>query len=90
MRTRSYDILPVLEANTGQNAHSEVEVFKAMCPVTGLIVAKLDGSAKGGARPALAGKFKLLVHAVGVGETAEDLRPFADTFARGLMELWFM
>lgn len=59
-----------------------------MCQVTGLIVTKLDGSAKGGVLVALAEKFKLPVHAVGVGETAEDLRPFdADTFARGLMGL---
>ena len=83
-----HDILLVLDATTGQNAHSQVEIFKAMCQVTGLIVTKLDGSAKGGVLVALAEKFKLPVHAVGVGETAEDLRPFdADTFARGLMGL---
>ena len=83
-----HDILLVLDATTGQNAHSQVEIFKAMCQVTGLIVTKLDGSAKGGVLVALAEKFKLPVHAVGVGETAEDLRPFdADAFARGLMGL---
>ena len=83
-----HDILLVLDATTGQNAHSQVEIFKTMCQVTGLIVTKLDGSAKGGVLVALADKFKLPVHAVGVGETAEDLRPFdADTFARGLMGL---
>ncbi len=83
-----HDILLVLDATTGQNAHSQDEIFKAMCQVTGLIVTKLDGSAKGGVLVALAEKFKLPVHAVGVGESAEDLRPFdADTFARGLMGL---
>ncbi|HWA49044.1 MAG TPA: signal recognition particle-docking protein FtsY [Dongiaceae bacterium] len=83
-----HDILLVLDATTGQNAHSQVEIFKTMCQVTGLIVTKLDGSAKGGVLVALADKFKLPVHAVGVGESAEDLRPFdADTFARGLMGL---
>jgi fused signal recognition particle receptor len=83
-----HDILLVLDATTGQNAHSQVEIFKAMCEVTGLIVTKLDGSAKGGVLVALAEKFKLPVHAVGVGETAEDLKPFdADVFARGLMGL---
>ncbi len=83
-----HDILLVLDATTGQNAHSQVEIFKAMCEVSGLIVTKLDGSAKGGVLVALAEKFKLPVHAVGVGESAEDLRPFdADAFARGLMGL---
>ncbi|HNB27346.1 MAG TPA: signal recognition particle-docking protein FtsY, partial [Alphaproteobacteria bacterium] len=83
-----HDILLVLDATTGQNAHSQVEIFKTMCEVTGLIVTKLDGSAKGGVLVALAEKFKLPVHAVGVGESAEDLRPFdADAFARGLMGL---
>ena len=83
-----HDILLVLDATTGQNAHSQVEIFKAMCEVTGLVVTKLDGSAKGGVLVALAEKFKLPVHAIGVGESAEDLKPFdADAFARGLMGL---
>jgi fused signal recognition particle receptor len=83
-----HDILLVLDATTGQNAHSQVEIFKTMCEVTGLVITKLDGSAKGGVLVALAEKFKLPVHAVGVGETAEDLKPFdADVFARGLMGL---
>ncbi len=81
-----HDCLLVLDATTGQNAHSQVEIFKAMCDVTGLIVTKLDGSAKGGVLVALAEKFKLPVYAVGVGETAEDLKPFdAEVFAKGLM-----
>ncbi len=78
----------MLDATTGQNAHSQVEIFKAMCNVSGLIVTKLDGSAKGGVLVALAEKFKLPVHAVGVGETAEDLRPFdAEVFAKDLMDV---
>jgi fused signal recognition particle receptor len=83
-----HSTLLVLDATTGQNAHSQVEIFKAMCDVTGLIVTKLDGSAKGGVLVALAEKFKLPVHAVGVGETAEDLRPFdAEIFAKDLMDV---
>ena len=83
-----HNTLLVLDATTGQNAHSQVEIFKAMCDVTGLIVTKLDGSAKGGVLVALAEKFKLPVHAVGVGETADDLRPFdAEIFAKDLMDV---
>ena len=80
--------LLVLDATTGQNAHSQVEIFKHMCDVSGLVITKLDGSAKGGVMVALAEKFKLPVHAVGVGETAEDLRPFdAEVFAKDLMDV---
>jgi fused signal recognition particle receptor len=80
--------LLVLDATTGQNALAQVETFKSMVEVTGLVVTKLDGTAKGGVLVALADKFKLPVHAIGVGESAEDLRPFsADAFARGLMGL---
>jgi fused signal recognition particle receptor len=83
-----HDTLLVLDATTGQNAHSQVEIFKEICAVTGLVVTKLDGSAKGGVLVALAEKFKLPVVAIGVGEGADDLRPFeADAFARSLMGL---
>ena len=83
-----HDCLLVLDATTGQNAHAQVETFKELVQVTGLVVTKLDGSARGGVLVALAERFGLPVHAVGVGETAEDLRPFtADDFARGLMGL---
>jgi fused signal recognition particle receptor len=83
-----HDCLLVLDATTGQNAHSQVEVFKEICAVTGLVVTKLDGSAKGGVLVALAERFKLPVIAIGVGETAEDLKPFeAESFARSLMGL---
>ena len=74
--TAPHDIVLVLDATTGQNAIAQVDVFRAMVSVTGLIVTKLDGSARGGIVVALAKKFALPVHAVGVGEQAEDLRPF--------------
>jgi fused signal recognition particle receptor len=83
-----HSVLLVLDATTGQNAISQVRVFKEMVEVTGLVVTKLDGSAKGGVVVALAQEFGLPVHAVGVGETAADLRPFdAREFARGLVGL---
>jgi fused signal recognition particle receptor len=80
--------LLVLDATTGQNALAQVETFKQMVDVTGLVVTKLDGTAKGGVLVAIADKFKLPVHAIGIGEKAGDLRPFsAEAFARGLMGL---
>ena len=83
-----HDRVLVLDATTGQNAHAQVETFKAMCEVTGLVVTKLDGSAKGGVIVGLADRFGLPIHAIGVGEGAEDLRPFsARDFARSLMGL---
>ncbi len=83
-----HDCLLVLDATVGQNAHSQVETFKQMIGITGLVVTKLDGSAKGGVIVALAEKFSLPVHAIGVGETADDLRPFAARdFARALVGL---
>lgn len=84
--TAPHDCLLVLDATVGQNAHSQVETFRAMCDLTGLVVTKLDGSARGGVLVALAEKFGLPVHAVGVGEGEDDLRPFeARAFARSLM-----
>jgi len=78
--------LLVLDATTGQNAHAQVEVFSELTTVTGLILTKLDGSAKGGVVVALADRFKMPVHAIGVGEGVDDLRPFdATEFARSLM-----
>ncbi len=83
-----HDCLLVLDATTGQNAHAQVDTFKALVQVTGLVVTKLDGSARGGVLVALAERFGLPVHAVGVGESAEDLHPFAaEDFARSLMGL---
>ena len=84
--TAPHSVLLVLDATTGQNAVQQVKVFKEMVDVTGLVVTKLDGSARGGIVVALAETFGLPVHAVGVGEQASDLRPFdAFDFARGLV-----
>ena len=86
--TAPHDCLLVLDATVGQNAHSQVEVFKDMVDVSGLMMTKLDGTARGGVVVALAEKFGLPVHAVGVGEGADDMRPFeARAFARSLMGL---
>ena len=80
--------LLILDATTGQNAVSQVEIFKEMAEISGLIVTKLDGSAKGGILLSLAEKFSLPVHAVGVGEKIEDLQSFeAQEFAKSLMGL---
>ena len=79
-------VLLVLDSTTGQNAHSQVQNFKDVVDVTGLVVTKLDGSAKGGVVVSLAEEFGLPIHAVGVGEKIEDLSPFsAEDFARALM-----
>ncbi len=81
-------VLLVMDAGVGQNALSQVEIFKEMVDVSGLVVTKLDGSAKGGVVVALAEKFGLPVYAVGVGEGLDDLRPFeAGAFARALLGL---
>ncbi len=81
-----HDTVLVLDATTGQNAHSQAEAFKATSDITGLIVTKLDGTAKGGVVVALAEKFKLPIHAIGVGEGIEDLQPFeAMDYAKNLM-----
>ena len=78
-------VLLVLDATTGQNALSQVEAFKAAVPLTGLVMTKLDGTAKGGILVALAAKFGLPVHFIGVGEGEDDLQVFnADAFAKAL------
>lgn len=83
-----HDTIMVLDATVGQNALQQVKVFGEMVKVTGLVVTKLDGTAKGGVLVALADTFGLPVHAIGVGEQAEDMRPFeARDFARSLMGL---
>ena len=71
-----HDVLLVLDATTGQNALAQVEVFRDSAGVTGLIMTKLDGTARGGILVAAAEKFGLPIHAIGVGEKADDLRPF--------------
>jgi fused signal recognition particle receptor len=75
----------VLDATTGQNALSQVEAFKTAIPLTGLIMTKLDGTAKGGILVALAQRFGLPVHFIGVGEGLDDLQDFdAGSFAQAL------
>ena len=77
--------LLVLDATVGQNALSQVEIFGRMAGVTGLVMTKLDGTARGGILVAIADKFKLPVHFIGVGETVDDLEPFAARdFARAI------
>ncbi len=81
-----HDVLQVLDATTGQNAVAQVKAFREVAGVTGLIVTKLDGTAKAGIVVALAEQFKLPIHAIGVGEGAEDLQPFAaQDFAEALV-----
>ncbi|WP_420345619.1 signal recognition particle-docking protein FtsY [Pelagibius sp.] len=83
-----HHVVLVLDATTGQNALTQVGTFKELVDLTGLVVTKLDGSARGGVLVALAEKYGLPVHAVGVGEGAEDFRPFtAKDFARALVGL---
>jgi fused signal recognition particle receptor len=71
-----HDVVLVLDATTGQNALSQIEVFKEVAGVTGLVMTKLDGTARGGVLVAAAEQFKLPIHAIGVGEGMDDLRPF--------------
>jgi fused signal recognition particle receptor len=83
-----HDCLLVLDAGMGQSAIAQVATFRELAQVTGLVLTKLDGTAKGGVAVALAEKFSLPIHAVGVGEGIDDLRPFAaGTFARALLDL---
>jgi fused signal recognition particle receptor len=71
-----HNVVLVLDATTGQNALSQIEIFKEVAGVTGLVMTKLDGTARGGVLVAAAEKFGLPIHAIGVGETIADLRPF--------------
>jgi fused signal recognition particle receptor len=81
-------VVQVLDATTGQNALAQVKAFREVAGVTGLVVTKLDGTAKAGIVVALAEQFKLPIHAIGVGEGAEDLQPFAaEDFAKALVGL---
>ena len=80
-----HDTLLVLDATTGQNALNQVEVFRDKAGVTGLVMTKLDGTARGGILVAIAAKHGLPVHAIGVGEGTDDLQPFdAGEFARAI------
>jgi fused signal recognition particle receptor len=83
--TAPHATLLVLDATTGQNAIAQVEAFKEIVPLTGLVMTKLDGTAKGGILAALAQKFSVPVHYIGVGEGEDDLQPFnAENFAKAL------
>ncbi|HEY6025634.1 MAG TPA: signal recognition particle-docking protein FtsY, partial [Pseudolabrys sp.] len=81
-------VLLVLDATVGQNALSQVEIFGKTAGVTGLVMTKLDGTARGGILVAIADRFKLPVHFIGVGESVDDLAPFtARDFARAVVGL---
>lgn len=84
--TAPHNTLLVLDATTGQNAISQVEIFRKIADVTGLVMTKLDGTAKGGVLVALADRFGLPIHAIGVGEQIDDLSPFdPEEFAKALV-----
>jgi fused signal recognition particle receptor len=86
--TAPHAVLLVLDATVGQNALSQVEIFGKVAGVTGLVMTKLDGTARGGILVAIAEKFKLPVHFIGVGEGIDDLEPFsAQDFARAISGL---
>ena len=86
--TAPHDVLLVLDATTGQNAMQQVEVFRERAGVTGLVVTKLDGTARGGILVAISAKHALPVHAIGVGEGIDDLQSFsAKDYARAIAEL---
>ena len=74
-----HETLLVLDANTGQNAISQARLFTEVAPVTGLVLTKLDGTARGGVLVGLADEFGIPVKHVGVGESVEDLRDFSAT-----------
>ena len=86
--TAPHSVLLVLDATVGQNALSQVEIFGKVAGVTGLVMTKLDGTARGGILVAIAAKFGLPVHFIGVGEGVDDLAPFtARDFARAVVGL---
>jgi fused signal recognition particle receptor len=83
--TAPHAAILVLDATTGQNALAQVEAFRGAMPLSGLIMTKLDGTAKGGILAAIADRFGLPIHYIGVGEGIGDLQPFdAESFARAL------
>ncbi len=83
-----HDTLLVLDATTGQNALAQVDVFRQVAEVSGLLMTKLDGTARGGVLVACAEKYGLPVHAIGVGESVDDLQAFdPESFARALVGL---
>ena len=86
--TAPHDVVLVLDATTGQNALNQVEVFSQRAGVTGLVMTKLDGTARGGILVAIAAKYALPVYAIGVGEGIDDLAPFdPDEFSRTIAHI---
>lgn len=86
--TAPHSTVLILDGTTGQNAHSQVQNFKEIIGLTGLIITKLDGTARGGVVVSLSQKFGLPIHAIGVGESADDLHPFTSRdFACNLLGL---
>ncbi len=84
--TCPHSCILALDATIGQNAHNQVDTFTQIAGVTGLVMTKLDGTARGGVLIALAERFKLPIHAIGIGEGADDMQPFeARAFARSLV-----
>ena len=84
--TAPHNTLLVLDATTGQNAVTQVDIFRKIADVSGLVMTKLDGTAKGGVLVALADRFGLPIHAIGVGEQIDDLAPFdPEDFAKALV-----
>jgi fused signal recognition particle receptor len=69
-------VVLVLDATTGQNALAQIDVFREVAGVTGLVMTKLDGTARGGVMVAAADKYRMPIHAIGLGEGMNDLRPF--------------
>jgi fused signal recognition particle receptor len=83
-----HSVLLVLDATVGQNAHAQADIFRQVVGVTGIVMTKLDGTAKGGVLVSLAEKYGIPIHLIGIGESADDLRPFeAHSYARGLVGL---
>ena len=80
-------IIIVLDATTGQNALNQIEEFNKICELSGMIVTKLDGTAKGGVVLPIAAKYKLPIYAIGVGEQEDDLQPFdAENFTNAFLK----
>ena len=83
-----HDVILILDATSGQNVINQVEEFNKIIPITGIIMTKLDGTAKGGILLAVAKKYKLPIIALGLGEKEDDLVPFkSDEFTKGLLDL---
>ena len=86
--TAPHHSLLVIDGTTGQNAVNQVEEFKSIADISGLVITKLDGTAKAGAVVGIVQKFSLPVHFIGIGEAIDDLKPFASSdFSRALVGL---